>query len=46
MIKLITRCNILEGVNLILTYFFSMPKGTYNISMMSDATINGLENSL
>ena len=44
--KLVTRGYIMEGVILILTYLFSVPKVTDDIHMVFDATVIRLNNSL
>ena len=44
--KLVARGYITKGVILALKYFFSVHKVTYNIRMVFDATVNGLNNSL
>ena len=44
--KLVDRGYIIEGVILVLTYFFSVNKGTDDICMVFDVTVSGLNNSL
>ena len=42
MIKLVVRVYITEGVILTLTSFLSTPNGTYNILMVFNITVSGL----
>ena len=44
--KLVSRCYILEGVILALISLFYLPKGTEDIHMDFDETINGINDSL
>ena len=46
MSKLFARGYITEGVILILTSFFYVPKGTGDICMVFNATLSGLKNYL
>ena len=44
--KLVARGYITEGVIFALTYLFSVPKGTYDIRMVFDANVIGLNDYL
>ena len=42
--KLVSRGYITEGLILILTSFFAVPKVKYDIHMVFDATVSGINN--
>ena len=44
--KLVARVYITEGVILVLTSFFSIPKGTDDIRIVFDATVSVLNDSI